>query len=454
MTISESSQTNNLHSNNLVSGAIEAPRYSCALGGAYATAIGIFGVIPILHSGAGCGIGQLFGQFYAGGQNAGGPHGGTSTPCSSLVEEHVIFGGEKKLANLIQSTSELVNGDLLAVISGCVPSLIGDDVGSVIKGFKEKNPEIPIIHVNTSGFAGTSYDGYEYFFNAIIDQLLEKAPKEKGRVNVFGIVPSQHIFWKGEAKEIKKLLESIGLKPNLIVGEFDSLENLKKIPAAEYNIVLSSWIGHKTAKKLKEKFDTPFISFPGVPIGPKQTSEFLRAVGKRLSVSPEIIENLITREERRAYRFAELIGDILLIARPHPYFAVVADSNTAVSITKYLANEVGYLPDLVQITDNPPEEARVLINEELTTGLETPAWPEVIYEVDAYKIRENLKDRNFMFLLASSLETFIAGSEFNAIHLTVSFPSYDRVILERSYAGFGGGLTLLEDVMIKYAGPL
>jgi len=57
-------------------------------------------------------------------------------------------------------------------------------------------------------------------------------------------------------------------------------------------------------------------------------------------------------------------------------------------------------------------------------------------------------------LLASSLETFLASPEFSAIHLTVSFPSYDRVILERSYAGFSGGLILMEDVMSKYAGPL
>jgi len=56
--------------------------------------------------------------------------------------------------------------------------------------------------------------------------------------------------------------------------------------------------------------------------------------------------------------------------------------------------------------------------------------------------------------LASSLETFIAGGEFNAIHLTVTFPAHDRVILEHSYAGFGGGLTLMEDVMSKYVGPL
>lgn len=64
---------------------------------------------------------------------------------------------------------------------------------------------------------------------------------------------------------------------------------------------------------------------------------------------------------------------------------------------------MGYLPDIIQITDSPPEEAPELINEELTTGLEMPAWPEIIYEVDEYKIRQNLKDRSFMFLLASYL---------------------------------------------------
>ncbi len=325
---------------------------------------------------------------------------------------------------------------------------------SAALGYRELYSEVPIIHVNTSGFAGTSYDGYEYFFDSVIDQLLEKTPKEKGLVNVFGIVPFQHIFWKGAAREIKTLLEKIGLKANLIVGEFDALENLKKIPAAEYNIVLSSWIGHKTAEKLEEKFEIPYISFPGVPTGPKQTSEFLRVIGKRLDVSADVIEDLIAREEKRAYRFAEYVGDILLITRPHPYFAVVADSSSAVSITKYLANEMGYLPEVVQITDNPPEEARELINEELTTGLETPAWPEIIYEVDAYRIRENLKDRNFLFLLASSLEANISGPEYNALYVTISFPSYNRVILEHNYAGFSGGLTLVEDVMSTYAGPL
>lgn len=433
------------------SSIMEAPRYSCALAGAYATATGIYGVVPILHAGAGCGIAQLFGQFYAAGQNAGGPIGGTNTPCSSLVEEHVIFGGENKLRQLIQSTTELMNGTFYAVISGCVPSLIGDDMASVVREFRD---QVPIVFVNTSGFKGTSYDGYELFFTSVIDQFLTALPVEQGTVNVFGIVPDQHIFWKGEARVIKETLAAIGVKANVILTEPDGLERLKAIPAAEYNLVLSPWNGHAIAELLKEKFNTPYLIFPGVPIGPKQTSAFLRTIAEALKIPADRVEAVIKKEEKRVYRVMEHLGDLHLLVRPHPYFAVVADAGTAVSITTYLTNEMGYLPEVVQITDNPPEEYHDAIVEALTGHLATPVRPEVIFEADSYRIRQNLKGRSFMFLYASSLEAPIAMEEFSALSLSVAFPTLNRLILERNYAGFTGGLTLMEDSMSQFAGPL
>ena len=50
----------------------------------------------------------------------------------------MIFGGEEKLRKLVESSLELMEGDLFIVISGCVPALIGDDVQSIIKPYKEK----------------------------------------------------------------------------------------------------------------------------------------------------------------------------------------------------------------------------------------------------------------------------------------------------------------------------
>ena len=116
--------------------------------------------------------------------------------------------------------------------------------------------------------------------------------------------------------------------------------------------------------------------------------------------------------------------------------------------------ELGYLPDIIQIADDPPEEKCDLIRQELTETLETPVKPEIVFETDAHRIRQNLKNRNSLFLFASSLEAPISLSEFGAIPLTVAFPSFDRLILERTYAGYKGGLTLAEDFMSKFAGPL
>jgi nitrogenase molybdenum-iron protein beta chain len=430
---------------------MEAPRYSCALGGAISTALGIYGTVPILHSGAGCGQAHLNGQSYGSGENAGGPQGGTSTPCSCLVEEHVIFGGENKLRNLIKSSIELMDGDLYSVISGCVPALTGDDVDSVVKEFKGK---AEIIHVKTAGFVGNSYDGYDLFFEAVIDQLLTPLPKIKGRVNIFGIVPYQHLFWKGDLLVLKKTLEKVGIEANIIFREFNGPKNLKEIPAAELNLVFSTWNGHSIAKKLEEKFSTPYLVFPSVPVGPKQSSKLLLQLAKRLDLSLEATEKVIEQEESIVYRFLEYLGDVHILGFPHPYFAVVADSGTAIGITQFLANVMGYLPEVVIVTDSPPEEHRAEIIRELTEGIESIVKPDVIFESDSHLIRLKLRDRSFLALLASSLEKFIAPELGAAVHMSISFPSFDRLILERSYAGYVGGLTLMEDIMSQIVAPL
>lgn len=344
-----------------------------------------------------------------------------------------------------------MDGDLYSVISGCVPALTGDDVDSVVKEFKDK---AEIIHVKTAGFVGNSYDGYELFFEAVIDQLLTPLPKIKGRVNIFGIVPYQHLFWKGDLLVLKKTLEKVGIEANIIFREFNGPNNLKEIPAAELNLVFSTWNGHSIAKKLEEKFGTPYIVFPGVPVGPKQTSRLLLQLAKRLDLSLEATEKVIEQEESIAYRFLEYLGDVHILGFPHPYFAVVADSGTAIGVTQFLANVMGYLPEVVIVTDSPPDECRAEIIGELTEGIESIVKPDVIFEADSHLIRLKLRDRCFLALLASSLEKFIAPEFGAAVHLSISFPSFDRLILERSYAGYVGGLTLMEDIMSQIVAPL
>lgn len=427
----------------------EAPRYSCALGGAYVTALAVNHTSPILHSGAGCGIGQQFGQNYAGAMNAAGRHGNTSTPCSCLVEEHVVFGGEEKLRDLIASTLKVVKADLFAVISGCVPSLIGDDVSAVVKEFRD---QASIIHVNTAGFLGNSYYGYEAFFEAVVDQLLTPLPKKKKRVNIFGIVPSQHIQWKGHLRVLKDLLARVGVEANIIFTLKDGLDALKEIPAAELNLVFSPWVGIKIAEKLKEKFDTPYEVIPFVPLGPKDTTSFLRQIGQLFKIPKKTIDAVVEPEEWDAYNSAEYFGDLLVIGLPNAYVGVVADSGTAIGLTRYGTNELGFLPELVIVSDNPPEEFRPAITRLLTEGLASGVKPKVVFETDGHKIKLILQKHTFQLLLASSLEKHLPRGD--AGFHSVSFPTFDKLVIDRSYAGYRGGLAFMEDAGSQFAGPL
>lgn len=439
--------------NNFEKESVEAPRYSCALAGVYGTTLGIRGGIPILHSGAGCGVGQLFGTLYAGGESAGGNEGGTSTPCSCLVEEHVILGGEEKLRNLIESTIEIANDELFVVTSGCVPSLIGDDVDQVVDEFRD---QAAIIHVNAPGFKANSPEGYNLFWDAIIDQLLpdETFETEEKTVNIFGVVPYNHVYWKGDLLTIKILLESIGIKTNIIFTEKNGLDHIKKIPQAEYNIVVNPWLGVRAVEKLEEKYGTPFIKFPNVPVGAKQTAEFLRIVGEKLSIPSETVENYIAEKEDWYYRLMEYPGDAIILVHPNSFYAVAAESSYAIAFTKFLANELGYLPDIIQITDNPPLEVREEIIREIRENLDTVVQPDIIFEADTYKIRKNLENRPFLFLFSSSIEAPTSIEDYNALHIPISYPIYNRSVLAKHYSGYDGGLTVVEDVVSGFVGPL
>ncbi|MDR1676854.1 MAG: nitrogenase [Deltaproteobacteria bacterium] len=430
---------------------VEAPRFTCALGGAYACALATYGAVPILHSSPGCGMANAHGMTYASGLNSGGPGGTTVTPCSALIEEHVVFGGEDKLRRLIESTISVMKGQLFVVISGCVPALIGDDVDSVVSEFKDK---AKVIHVKTSGVIGNAYLGYNHFFDTVIESLLTPQTVEKKLVNILGLVPNQNVFWKGDLINLKDLLAKIGVKTNTIFSDFDSVGALERIPAASLNLVLSPWVGLEAAKKLEERFGTPFEQFEAAPVGPKASAHFLRTIANRLKIPKSKVEAVIKQEENAVYQYTEYLAEMFMISMPHAYLAVIGDSGTVSSFIRYGANELGWNPKLAIVTDNPPEELRQDIEAKITDKLEGIFVPRVIFDFDSYRIRQTLREQPLQVILASSLEKYIAGTENEAHHLSVSYPLYDRLIVERSYVGFRGGLRLIEDMSANFAGPL
>jgi nitrogenase molybdenum-iron protein beta chain len=430
---------------------LEGPRFTCALGSAIGTVLAIDRAIPILHAGSGCGFANLFGYQYGAGIQGVGYVGGCATPSCNLSQDEVVFGGESRLKEQIENTFEIIDGDLYVVLNGCVPGLIGDDVPAVVKDVKSKF-DYPLIHADTSGFKGDSYVGYEETLLAIVDQLLpEEATKKKGLVNIFGVVPFQNIFWKGDLQEIKRILTKLGLEVNIIFGDPEGLKTVERIPEAEYNLVFSPWVGRKVVEKLEEKYNTPYLTFTHLPIGGQDTTAFIESVVEKLDVSAETLDRVIQEESRDFYDDVDNASDFMIFAFPTLPFAVVGDTTYALGHTRFLANELGFIPSLVIITDNPPLEVRKTIEEKLA-DVDSPFKPKVVYQQDSYEIKQLVDKEQIAVLLASSKEKHYA-LEKGLLYLSISFPAFDRVILRKTYTGYKGGTSFIEDLCALCAGP-
>ena len=418
---------------------LDKQRYTCALG-AINTIHAIDRVIPILHSGPGC-AGKL-----SGGGGSSGLYSPNIYPCSSISEKEVVFGGENKLHDTIENALKVIDADLFVVVSGCTSEIIGDDIGKIAEEFQEQGK--PVVYANTPGFKGSNLQGHDWILSAIFEQYVEPVEKEKGLVNLFVSIPYYDPYWHGNLREIEGLLKELGLKVNTIFGHGRGVENLKKVAAAEYNIVVSPWIGVESAKVLEKKFGTPFLHYPVLPIGAFETTKFLRAVSEFTGLDSEHTEKVIDAHEAEYYYFIERYADLFLEMRAiGNRFVVAGDALYSLAITKFLTNDMGLFPTKQFILDDTPQKYRDLITDEfkkLNYGIEA----EVEFTTDGKSVHDQIRNTDFngpAFIFGSSWENKLA-KELNANYLNVSNPVIGKVIINSSRAGYSGGLHLIEDI--------
>ncbi|PJI07403.1 MULTISPECIES: nitrogenase component 1 [Clostridium] len=432
------------------SNSIEQVRYGCAIGAMH-SAFAIPRVIPIAHCGPGCVDKQTGNIAFYNGFQGGGYGGASAVPCTNIHEKEVVFGGENRLRELIEGTFKVMDADLFVVMTGCIPDTIGDDAESVVSEFRENG--LPIVCAETGGFKGNNFIGHELVAQAIIDQYVGDydGPKEKGLVNVWALLPYFNTFWRGDLNEIKRILEGIGLKVNILFGhESKGVHEWKDIPKAEFNLVLSPWLGLKTAEHLKGKYDQPYLHISTIPIGAKETSDFLRKVVEFAHIDREKAEGFIKSEEKRYYEYLEDFSDFYSEywwGLPSK-FAIVGDSAYNLAVTKFLVNQLGLIPAKAIITENPPEKYRDSIREEFK-NIADDVLLDVDFEEDSYVIHEKIRKTDFgrkpPIIFGTTWERDIA-KELKGSIVEIGFPASYEVVLSKSYVGYRGALTLLEKI--------
>ncbi len=431
---------------------IEQPRYSCALS-AQQTVLAIPRAHPILHSGPGCSEQSTTFQVTEGGLQGEGYTGGPHISCTNSSQKEIIFGGVEKLKDTISGALKIIDCDLFVVLTGCTADIVGDDTVSVAMDYAEEG--YPVVGVETAGFKGNSYYGYSEVVKAIIEQYVgDVTPKvRKGVVNVFSIVPYQNPFWKGDLQEIKRILEKLGLEVNILFGvESKGVSEWKDIPNAQFNLLLSPWVGKDIVELLQQKYGTPYLQLPFVPVGAESTSAFLRQVGEFAGLDKNHVENVIADFEEVYYSYYNTLSGFIETYREEfawDYFTV-ADSNYALGASVFLTNELGMSPKGIYITDDAKKSYQEEIIQQFLKQNEI-FKDKVIFENDGgllqsdirSKLGENREDREL--ILGSTWEKFLARETEN-YYTSLSVPLTQDYVINTSYAGYRGGLTLIKEI--------
>lgn len=419
----------------------ESPRGNCVLGGINAVLGAINRVCPIYHSGPGCCMQTTAGEAgQAGGKT---PYfvAGVSIPCSNMLEKEVVFGGTDKLRSTIKGSIDVIDADAYFILTGCTAGIIGDDIVSIAEEFREQN--INVYPIETPGFAGNDDYGYETVFRTFLDYIVEEGrAKQSNLVNLLGIIPYHDPFWSGNLEELARILRKLGLEVNTFFTEHQGIENIKKSSSAVLNIIVNPWLLKSAAAIYEERFGVPSIRIAGLPIGATDTSVFIRQVAEALSLDHELVEKVITEEEDYVYSYLETaIGEL-----SWKRFAVVGDSNTAIGLTRYLANDYSFTP-LITVISEPMfrEEDKNRITKRLTE-LEYAKPPKVLFETDQYKITKALEENPDITLLIGSTNEREIALKKDIQCSVITYPITDRLIFNRTYAGYRGSLTLIEDL--------
>jgi nitrogenase molybdenum-iron protein beta chain len=402
----------------------------------------------------GCGGNLSNANAFGAGYWGAGYCGGGSIPTSAITETEIVFGGNDRLREEIGATLELIDGQLYVVATGCMTEMIGDDTRGVTADFAADGK--PVIAVSTPSFKGDSYAGYEIALNGIFNDYLRHTEKKNAKlVNIFGIVPAYDPFFRGDLEEMARLIRSLGLEANTFFTPDQTFENVKSASSAALNIVFSRVWGTSFAEEFEKTHGTPFWTTE-LPIGPEATDEFLLRLAERVKVPKQRAKNLIERENNIYYGYFERTADVFCDSDFKSYAVTVTNSNYAIPVARYAHAELGWAVLDSFVTDQLREGQKNALRDAYA---ESGLPGDLLFETDTSRIAaamtqrhpQNRGERYFnghdpLFILGSSLEKATALKR-GANQLSISFPAFNRMIVDRGYAGYRGGLHLFEDIV-------
>nr|WP_319389605.1 nitrogenase molybdenum-iron protein alpha chain [uncultured Cohaesibacter sp.] len=234
-------------------------------------------MVHVSHGPVGCGQYSRAGRrnYYVG--STGVDTFGTMNFTSDFQEKDIVFGGDKKLARIVDEIDmlfPLAKG--ISIQSECPIGLIGDDIEAVAKT-KSKETGKTIVPVRCEGFRGVSQSlGHHIANDAIRDWVIDPATGKEFASTEYDVTIIGDYNIGGDAWASRILLEEMGLRVIAQWSGDGTLAEMENTPKAKLNLLHCYRSMNYISRYMEEKFGIPWMEYNF--FGPTKIEESLRAI--------------------------------------------------------------------------------------------------------------------------------------------------------------------------------
>ncbi len=197
---------------------------------------------------------------------------------SDFQEKDIVFGGDKKLEQLIREVKEmfpLAKG--ISIQSECPVGLIGDDIEAVAKKMS-KEVGLPIIPVRCEGFRGVSQSlGHHIANDSIRDHVLGK--KEPADATDYDVALIGDYNIGGDAWTSRMLLEEMGLRVIAQWSGDGTISEMQSTHRAKLLLLHCYRSMNYICRHMEEKYGIPWLEYNF--FGPTKTEESIRKIAQK-----------------------------------------------------------------------------------------------------------------------------------------------------------------------------
>jgi nitrogenase molybdenum-iron protein alpha chain len=185
---------------------------------------------------------------------------------TDMQESDIVFGGEKKLAKVIDEVVGLFGPAAVSISATCPVGLIGDDIQAVARAAEERHG-IPFLAFSCEGYKGVSQSaGHHIANNILMDKVIGASDREEA-AGAFPINMLGEYNIGGDGWEIERILKEIGYTIVSTMTGDGSYEALRHAHTAELNLVQCHRSINYIAEMLEKKYGTPWMKVNFIGIG-------------------------------------------------------------------------------------------------------------------------------------------------------------------------------------------